>query len=171
MATVSSLPITDVALVAVLVMCAATDVWCARIFNIVTYPAIALGLAAAAAGMGPGFGSSIAGCVGGGMALYVLFACGAMGGGDVKLMAAVGAFKGYPFILNALFCSVLAGGVAAAILLTLRGHFRAAARDLASVTHAIGCPGSAPAAIHPRGGSLPFGVAIGVGTLAAMSIR
>jgi len=171
MAMVASVPIVDVVLLAVLGICAATDVWCGRIFNAVTYPAIALGLAAAAAGIGPGLGSSLAGCVAGGMALYVLFACGAMGGGDVKLMAAVGALAGYPFILTALFCSILAGGMAAAILLTVRGHFRAAARDLASVTHAISCPGGAPAAIQPRGGSLPFGVAIGFGTLAAMSIR
>ena len=41
----------------------------------------------------------------------MLFVLGWMGGGDVKLMAAVGALKGYPFVVSALFYSLIVGVV------------------------------------------------------------
>jgi len=68
-------------------------------------------LAAAALGM----------LVGG--ALFVLIALverGAMGPGDVKLAAALGALLAYPLILHALFWGVLAAAGAALVLLVTR---------------------------------------------------
>ena len=102
------------------------------------------------------------------MALYLLFAVGWMGGGDVKLMAAVGALKGYPFILHAMFYSIFTGGVCAALLLIWGGHSRAILGDFATVLRrARGDAAAGP--IPTRGGSFPFGVAICVGTLAALT--
>jgi prepilin peptidase CpaA len=160
----------DVALVAVLSISAATDLRVGRIFNAVTYPAILLGLSNAAVGNGPEMGSAIAGCVLGGLALYSLFACGCMGGGDVKLMAAVGAFKGAPFIMSALFYSIFLGGVAAALVLIWGGHARAVVSDMAAIGRRLRTPGVIGEAIPSRGGALPFGVAICLGTLAAMAL-
>jgi len=161
----------DICLVVVLGASAITDLRTGRIFNTITYPAIALGLVAPILGFGPGPSSAAIGCLVGGGALYLLFACGWMGGGDVKLMAAVGALRGYPFILHAMFYSVFVGGVAAALMLIWRGHTREVIGDLAVVVRRLTGFGDASAPIPARGGALPFGVAIGVGTLAALILE
>jgi prepilin signal peptidase PulO-like enzyme (type II secretory pathway) len=59
--------------------------------------------------------------VGGGVfLLLMLLTRGTMGAGDVKLMAAGGALVGYPLIFQAILLGVVAGGVAALVLLLAR---------------------------------------------------
>jgi len=59
--------------------------------------------------------------VGGGLLLLIALAGrGAMGAGDVKLGAALGAVLGYPLVLSGLFCGILAAGVGALVLLVAR---------------------------------------------------
>lgn len=161
----------DTCLLVVLGASAVTDLRVGRIFNAVTYPAIALGLVGSMLGFGPDPASAVLGCLVGGGALYFLFAFGWMGGGDVKLMAAVGALRGFPFILHAMFYSVFVGGVAAALMLIWRGHTRAVVGDLVVVVKRLTGFGAASAPIPARGGALPFGVAICVGTLAALVLE
>lgn len=50
-----------------------------------------------------------------------LFATGAFGGGDVKLLAALGAVMGWPSVVSLLYYSALAGG-ALALVASVRGH-------------------------------------------------
>mgnify|MGYP003603477415 CR=1 FL=1 len=57
---------------------------------------------------------------GGVFLLLALFSRGALGAGDVKLAAASGALVGWPAVLVALFLSILAGGIAAGLLLVTR---------------------------------------------------
>ena len=162
----------DVALAGVLVVSAVTDLRLHRIFNVVTYPAILAGLIGAAAGFGPPFGSALTGCLVGGLSFYVLFAAGWMGGGDVKLMAAVGAFKGFPFILHAMFYSIFMGGVCAALVLIWRGQMGAVLGDIAALARQVTAGGALHRDVIPaRGGAFPFGVAIGVGTAAALALQ
>lgn len=52
--------------------------------------------------------------------LIYLLGRGALGLGDVKLGAALGALLGYPAVLPAMFAGVVAGGLAAAFLLLTR---------------------------------------------------
>jgi prepilin peptidase CpaA len=75
-----------------------------------------VGWLALLAGLGAGLGLSVA-----------LFALGGLGGGDVKLTAALGAALGLWDLLAVLLCTGLAGGVLALVAL-LRGK-----RDLAYV--------------------------------------
>lgn len=64
---------------------------------------------------------ALGGLVGGGLfSLVALAQRGAMGTGDVKLAAALGAVLGYPLILRGLFWGVLAAGGAALVLLATR---------------------------------------------------
>jgi leader peptidase (prepilin peptidase)/N-methyltransferase len=63
---------------------------------------------------------------GGLLGLIALVTRGAMGAGDVKFAAALGAGLGYPLILPALFYGIVAAGVAALLLLVTR---RARRRD------------------------------------------
>jgi prepilin peptidase CpaA len=152
-------------------MSAVSDLRGGRIPNIVTYPAIMIGLSLAAAGFGPGLTASAVGLLVGGGALFVLFAAGGMGGGDVKLMAAVGAIKGYPFILSAMFYSIFMGGVAAALLLVWQGHFLDVAGDVWTLVRRLLVPGLPTGPIPSRGGTFPFGVAICLGTFTALALQ
>jgi len=162
----------DCVLLSLLTVSALTDLRTGRIYNRVTYPAMLAGIAASFAGLGPSPAMAILGGVIGGALLYVMFAFGWMGGGDVKLMAAVGFLTGFPFILDAMFYAIFVGGLFAALVLIWRGEVSGLAGDLAMLMRRTA--GNAPAGvvtIQPRGGSFPFGVAIGVGTLIALFLQ
>src|SRR5262249_44172903 len=65
------------------------------IYNAVTYPAMVVGLVLQVALHGlPGLWASLAGFAVGFFPAFLLFALGAMGGGDVKLLGAIGALAG-----------------------------------------------------------------------------
>ncbi|MEA3338234.1 MAG: A24 family peptidase [Chloroflexota bacterium] len=70
----------------------------------------------------PGLPAALIGLlIGGGLFLTLRFASrGTMGMGDVKLEAALGALLGFPVILSAILLGVIAGGIAAALLLITR---------------------------------------------------
>lgn len=64
---------------------------------------------------------AIGALVGGGLFLLIaIVGRGAMGMGDVKLAFALGAVLGYPAVINALIAGIIAGGLAAVILLLTR---------------------------------------------------
>jgi len=93
-----------------------------------------------------------------------------MGAGDVKLMAMVGAFLGFPQVLQALLFSLIAAGLGALLLAAARGVLP---RMLANVGQLMrGMLWSAVAAGRPAiasvpmvsVGRLPLGVAIAAGT-------
>ncbi len=162
----------DLLLIALVSACAITDVRRGKIFNAVTYPAIVIGLAMAIGGWGSSVQSATLGFLVGGVSLYVFFAFGWMGGGDVKLMAAVGAIRGYPFILNAMFYSIFLAGTGAALILIWRGQTSAVFGDLVAVIRRVFGLSAMPLdSIPPRGGSFPFGAAIAVGTVTALLLE
>jgi prepilin peptidase CpaA len=93
-----------------------------------TISVLLLGWAVAVAALrldGNGWASMLAGLCVGLLASGSFFALGGLGGGDVKLIAALGAVLGHPAIWSALFWTALAGGGCALIAL-IRGR-----RDLA----------------------------------------
>lgn len=91
-------------LVLLLVWAAAEDLRARRIPNVITLTLLLSGLMRAAIFDGtPTFGQAMAGMGVGFGLTFILFALGAMGGGDVKLMAAVGAWVG-PWGALAVYC-------------------------------------------------------------------
>lgn len=86
-----------------------------RIPNWLTYPTLLLGLAlnAQQGRLLP----SLAGLACAGGLFLAVWLAGKMGGGDVKLMAALGAMAGWPRVLDILFFTALAGGVMAVFVL------------------------------------------------------
>lgn len=90
--------------------------------NVLTYPALALGLLLAW-GDGPrGFLIALLAALGSGLAFLVIavLSRGGMGGGDIKLAAVMGAFLGWPTIVAAMFISFTLGGVVGLALLAAR---------------------------------------------------
>lgn len=100
-----------------------TDLTRQTIYNWITFPAAALGLALGAIDGGwAGLGIHFLGLLVGLAILFVPFAFGGVGGGDVKLLAAAGALAGPLFILKTGLYAVLLGGVGAVVVLALSGR-------------------------------------------------
>ncbi|WP_181708504.1 prepilin peptidase [Chthonobacter rhizosphaerae] len=82
--------------------------------NRLTYSVLLAGLALAAATGGiAGLGSATAGLLAAAAVFVVAFAAGSCGGGDVKLMAALGTVVGFPVAVDLTLAALMAGGVLA----------------------------------------------------------
>lgn len=82
--------------------------------NSLTYPCLLTGLALAALGGGlMGLGLSVAGLLAAGLIFFIAFAAGSCGGGDVKLMAALGAILGLWPAVDMTLAAMMVGGVIA----------------------------------------------------------
>jgi len=121
-----------VALLALLAVAAVWDVRTGQIPNWLTYPAIVLGLALGVhlgapgqpeAGWHHGLLHSLGGFAVGFVPLLAAFLLGGYGGGDAKLMGAVGAIGGaWLFALYALFYSLLASAALGVLIMIWRGQ-------------------------------------------------
>jgi prepilin peptidase CpaA len=103
-----------------------------------------------------------------GAVFLVFYLAGGMGGGDVKLMTAVGACAGLSNITAILIGTAIAGGVLAIALALVAGRLR---QTLSNVVKLMAHHASAGLRPHPdlnlgnaRALRLPYGIAIGAGT-------
>ena len=147
-----------------------------RIPNALTFGAAAAGLAFAAATGGlEALGWSAAG-FGVGIALFLpLFALRAMGGGDVKLLGAFGAWLGPALVCWVAVYGAIAGGIVALPLIVWRGRFRATMVNLwALVTH-WRVAGLKPHPVvtleNPEAVRMPYALPISLGALATLWLR
>ena len=150
------------------------DVGRRRIPNWLTFPSMALALAAhaTAAGLG-GAGFALAGIAAGFAVLVLPYAAGFLGAGDVKASMAIGALLGASGVLAVLVWSAFLGGVLGAALLFASGGFGellrrwATALGLSLATRRfvyLPPPPDAPAAR-----ALPFGPVLAAGVAAAFA--
>lgn len=162
----------------VLIVCAVTEVRENKIYNVVTYPAILMGLGLNYLWRGvPGMEIALMGA-GVGFTVYLMFyLMKGLGPGDVKLGAALGALKGFPFILDviiwaAIFGFVMAiftmGGVAAVTL--VRGA-RREIRSLRSKGSGDATAEEAPKEADRRMPLIPYGTAICLGAAVTFICR
>ncbi len=114
--------IKEVLLWGVLVIAAFTDWKNGSIYNWLTLPAIVVGvvLSTIAAGWA-GLFASVAALLLGAVFFLPGFCCGQMGGGDVKLMAAVGAIGGLGFVAKVAVVSIFVGGIVGLVIILIRG--------------------------------------------------
>jgi prepilin peptidase CpaA len=149
---------------------AVTDVRSARIPNRLTYTAIVVALALRTSFLGlAGLKSGAFGMlVAGGLFLF-LFSLGAMGGGDMKLMAAVGAWVGSEEVMMLILAAALAGGVLAIGRIIFRNVLGETLKNTIRLIFFRFTSGLQP---HPElnvqapeSQRVPFGVAIAVGAI------
>jgi prepilin peptidase CpaA len=102
---------------------------------------------------------------------FVLYLLHAMGAGDVKLMAAVGAAAGPGNWLGILVLTSVAGAIAGLLLVALKGRFRKTLGNLGIIISSLG-RGRAPYRDSPeldvssdKAMRLPHGALIALGTL------
>jgi prepilin peptidase CpaA len=155
----------------VLLVAAATDIRHGKVYNWLTYPAAIAGVAYhASSPVGLGLSSALAGAAAGGGLLFLFYVYGLVNGGDVKLITAVGAWCGFPLIGNCLVASCLAGALMSLVYMVVSGRLFAGLRAIGwSVASAV-VPGLQPH-LQPSGVTVPFAVAISLGTGAVLFLR
>jgi prepilin peptidase CpaA len=169
----------DVVCVLMCVYATAVDIRSMRIPNRLTYSGVVLGLAlnfgvvcafhGFEKGVTAGLVPSLAGCVLLLLVFGAMSAIGAMGMGDVKLMAAVGAFLRWPLCLYALICVLIAGGVLSIGYAVARGQMRAVLTNISSGGKSL--LGRREPATALQLHKIPYGAAILAGTAWAVLAR
>ncbi len=145
------------------------DVRGARIPNWLTYGSLLAGLAVRSAWGWAGLKSGLIGLLAAGGIFYVLFLLGGMGGGDVKLMAAVGSWAGGTQTVVVLIASAIAGGILAVGYMVFHRRVRMTLLNVLELGRHHLTSGIQP---HPtlniqEAGALriPYGLAVAMGTL------
>jgi prepilin peptidase CpaA len=116
-------PLLYLILTVFVVTCCVIDVRTRRIPNAISGPAVIAGIVLNTISFGlPGLGWSLAGVAVIVAILLAPFALGGLGGGDVKMMAAVGAFLGPRLALLGLLVGMVLGGVVMVIHLARIGR-------------------------------------------------
>ena len=92
----------------------------------ITLPGMVIGLIAAYFLLPHGFQSAVAGMLLGGGLFYLIavLSRGGMGGGDIKMIAMVGAFLGWQAVLLTIFVAAMVGSVVGLLLMLFRGSGR-----------------------------------------------
>lgn len=160
--------VADVALTGLVCTAAWLDFTTHRIPNWLTVT----GLAAAMTLRAPlGSATLVSGLEGLGIGLAVslgLYALRAIGGGDVKLLAAVGAFFGFPAMLSGLALMAVLGGAFALVSVVRRGLLPLLifnTVDLVKSWRSLGRTGQLRTLESPGALTIPYAVPIAFGTL------
>jgi prepilin peptidase CpaA len=142
--------------------------------NWLTYTGIASGLGFRAA-LGGWLALKIGflGLLVGGGFFYLLFLVGGMGGGDVKLMAAVAAWAGTLKTIHILTITAMAGGVLAIIYMVGHNQVRSVVQNSLELLRHHVAHGLEPHPIlnirQPGSLRIPYGLAIAIGTIVSAS--
>lgn len=172
-------------LVVLLLLAAFIDVRSYRIPNWLTVGGAVLGLglntaiawhSLSAAWALDGFLWALGGMAAGLVIMLPMYALRVMAAGDVKLMAMAGAFVGWPDILFAILCSLIAGGAAALAFAVYRRALGRLAGNVAHIVQSVafaaatGLRGS-PMAGRASVGRIPYAACAAVGTTAWLGAR
>lgn len=157
-----------------------TDILWRKVFNRLTFPAAIIGLALYTLESGwSGLLFSSIGLILGLVIFIVPFVFGKMGGGDVKLIGALGALVGGYGIINIILYTAITGGVLAVVIasynkklkdtmlraLKLVGHIIKSVRDLVLVGNIIKPTDElSPKDTDTKSIKMPYSLAIGGGT-------
>jgi prepilin peptidase CpaA len=149
------------------------DVRYRRIPNAFVLATLAGGVAMHAISGGfPGIATSMSGCVLAFVLMFALHVFGAMGAGDVKLFAAIGAVTGVGLVLPTFIVVVLTGGLLAVVSMIRGGFVKTTMFRVMQIFVGL-LPGwqmpkfSVPA---DRRHTIPYGVAITMGSIISIAI-
>ena len=162
------MPIVWIALPFILAFACYGEIKERRIPNWLTLGAIALGVGAAVIEGGvDGLADSALGlAIAGGLFLPFCL-LGVVGGGDMKLMAAVGAIVGWPMVLRVVCNTCIAGGVIAVAIMAWNGVLLTTLANVFKIM--VGMPRKQQGLRNPP--MVPYALAITVGTLIAVFIQ
>ncbi len=148
-----------------------TDIRWKKIYNKLTFPAAAAGLllnGLQSGWMGVCFSAKGFAVAFGVMLTLALLTGGGIGGGDIKLMAAVGALRGSPFVFWAMLYTAVVGGLIAVVYLLFKGLLKHTLQNIAVTLFQKSMGASSDMAAASKGGRLSYALAIALGTLGAV---
>jgi Flp pilus assembly protein protease CpaA len=165
-----------VVVLAVVATAAGLDRKTGKIPNWLTYGAIVAGLVVHSLlgglhGQGPNMGlaGAILGLLAGFVPLALVWRAGGIGGGDAKLMGAIGALGGWEFVLSAMLYGFLATAAMAVVVMIRKRIVRRTLRRVLHAAALVVLPGAkaadATTADSPR---VPVAVGFCIGVLAAI---
>jgi len=165
----------NITLFIILLIAVLTDLSQRRIPNLLTFPAMLLGVLAHSYQSGVGGMLFSTGGLALGLGLLLIFYIfGMMGAGDVKLMGAVGSFLGPMGVFQAFLFTALAGGLYAVVVLALKGELVRFLTRLGMSLY-LSIAQRKPALLPDEAAKelpvLCYGVAIAVGTTVSMFYR
>jgi prepilin peptidase CpaA len=151
------------------------DLHSRRIPNVISGPALLVGLVLNAAQSGT---AGLLGSLGGAalsMGILMLpFAAGGIGGGDVKMMGAVGAFVGPWIAVMGLVIGMIVGGVIMSVHLARLGRLRDTLASLVGkLGVAVGTGSVRPLLVRPEDDdviALPYSVPLAIGAVIAIGL-
>lgn len=163
-------PAPAVVLLVVAVACAVTDLWKGKIYNAITYPAMAIGVVLSVWQHGvSGIWIALGGFAVGFFPALILFQLGGMGGGDVKLLGAIGAIAGAIAATETLILAFLVGGLLSIGKLVWQGQLFSSLWRTVRVLVGTLWPGLAPAKQpNEERRTIRFGFAICVALVATL---
>lgn len=149
------------------------DVRYRRIPNAFVLATLAAGIAMNAIFAGlPGVAASVGGCALAFVLMFTLHVFGAMGAGDVKLFAAIGAVTGAPLVLPTFIVVILTGGLLAIVSIVRAGILITTMHRVLQIFVGM-LPGwQMPKFTVPvdRKHTIPYGVAITMGSIISVAI-
>ena len=149
------------------------DVRYRRIPNAFVLATLAAGVAINAIFAGfPGVVASLAGCALAFVLMFMLHVFGAMGAGDVKLFAAIGAVTGASLVLPTFIVVILTGGLLAVVSVIRAGILMTTTHRVLQILVGM-LPGwQMPQFAVPtdRKHTIPYGVAITMGSIISIAI-
>ncbi len=165
----------QIVLFTLLIVAAYTDMTAGKVYNWCTFPALLLGLilnywiGGTFAGPPNLFESMVGMAMGFGFFVIFYFP-GLVGGGDLKLVTAIGALKGWKFLLSALLYTSIVGAVLAVLYLIWAGSLMSGMRASLRMAFRIRRREMNEEELketEPARKRIPYGVAIAVGTMLA----
>ena len=144
-----------------------------RIPNYITFSGIIIGLTLYTVTSGiSGLFDGILGMLAGIALLLIPFSMRGIGGGDVKLLGAIGAFKGVQFVFNTFLASAVFGGIIAVVIIIYKGKIIETLKWCFKSLYKIilllftnGRRNIQSGGFPAKGIAYPYGLAISLGTL------
>ena len=152
-------------------LCAFTDLRKGKIYNQVTYVAILLGIVLNVFAGLSSLAQSLIGVTGILITFGILRRVGAMAAGDVKLLTAIGAFKGLSFVLYSSFYIFLFASLIGIIVLAWKGRLFPAVKWISGTMLSVCVPGIKRPEYQGEMTTMPFGPAIFLGTVCSIYLE
>lgn len=169
--------LTDIILIFIVVISVYTDLKERKIYNLVVLPAMLAGLIINTIFYGvDGLMFSLKGLGAGIGLLFIPFAMGGIGAGDVKLMGAIGSLTGTLFVARAFLATGLIGGIISVVVLVKQKRLLTTLKNLwfciyifIGTVFRVNTLKDLDNAEDNE--AIPYGLAIGIGTFLAYLVR
>ncbi|PIY18210.1 MAG: hypothetical protein COZ15_00800 [Elusimicrobia bacterium CG_4_10_14_3_um_filter_49_12_50_7] len=121
-----------------LAVCSFTDIKYRKVYNVVTLPAVVLGLGFHFLYFGlPGLKDSLFGFLAGFLLLFIFFVWGGVGPGDVKFLAGAGALAGLETLVMGAFYGAIIAGLCVFAHIIIKRDFQNTKRRLGRFFNAV----------------------------------